>query len=236
MPSGKPDEGQGLLKEANRRLIDSYGARTRAGEAHPTDELVATILSQHTSDTNSHRAFRNLKSRFPSWEQLIAAPDAEVIETIHSAGLANIKGPRIKQVLTALKDAYGTLDLEFLRSMCVAEVKELLTALPGVGPKTAACVALFSLQMAAFPVDTHVNRIAVRLGLLGHREAPERFQQLVEEFMPEDALLSFHLNLVRHGREVCRARSPLCSECVLLSICEFGRNRTAETSSTTAVA
>jgi endonuclease-3 len=236
MPGRKPHEEQRFLKEANRRLLDAYGARSRAGEAHPTDELVATILSQHTSDTNSHRAFRNLKARFSSWDHLLGAPDSDVIDAIRSAGLANIKGPRIKQVLTAIKGSYGTLDLEFLRPMPVGDVKKILTALPGVGPKTAACVALFSLQMSAFPVDTHVQRIAVRLGLLDAREQPERFQELVEESMPENALLSLHLNLVRHGREVCRARSPLCSECVLLSICEFGRPLIEETSSTTAVA
>jgi endonuclease-3 len=218
----KRADAQGLLLEAHRRLLDVFGARSRAGEAHPTDELVATILSQHTSDTNSHRAFRNLKLKFPTWNALVSAPESEVIDAIRSAGLANVKGPRIKQTLIAIKDSYGTVDLEFLRSMKLDEVKNLLTALPGVGPKTAACVALFSLHMPAFPVDTHVQRIAVRLGLLGPKELPERFQVLVENSMPEDSLLSFHMNLVRHGREVCRARSPLCSQCVLLHVCDFG--------------
>lgn len=231
MRDRKPRDAHRLLPEAHRRLLDAFGARSRAGEAHPTDELVATILSQHTSDTNSHRAFRNLKLKFSTWDGVIAAQESEVIDAIRSAGLANVKGPRIKQTLIAIKDSYGTVDLEFLRSMKLAEVKNLLTALPGVGPKTAACVALFALQMPAFPVDTHVQRIAVRLGLLGPKEPPQRFQELVEQTLPEDALLSFHLNLVRHGREVCRARSPLCSECVLLDLCDFGASNVEESSS-----
>jgi endonuclease-3 len=228
MANRKRLDAQRFLVEVHRRLHEAFGGPPRGVEPPPTDELIATILSQHTSDTNSQRAFDSLKRKFASWEQVLEAPDSAVIDAIRSAGLANVKGPRIKRALGAVKEGYGTLDLEFMRRMPVSEVIERLTALPGVGPKTAACVALFSLEMPAFPVDTHVQRIGIRLGLLGPKERPERFQALVEDSMPEDTLLTFHLNLVRHGREVCRARSPLCSECTLLSICQFGaRQHTA---------
>lgn len=218
-----PVEAHSLLRHVRTRLLRAYGATARPGEVHPTDELVATILSQHTSDTNSHRAFRNLKVRFPTWEQVVLASEADLIDTIRSAGLANIKAPRIRQALIAIEAGYGTLDLDFLRSLPVSDVKRILTALPGVGPKTAACVALFSLHKPAFPVDTHVHRIAVRLGLVQPKESPERFQDLVEATISAEGLLDMHLNLIRHGREVCRARAPRCQDCVLLDMCSYGR-------------
>jgi endonuclease III len=231
-----PADAHSLLREVRTRLLRAYGVTARAGEMHPTDELVATILSQHTSDTNSHRAFRNLKVKFPTWEQVASAPEADVTDAIRSAGLANIKAPRIRQALIAIEAGYGTLDLGFLQFLPVADVKRILTALPGVGPKTAACVALFSLHKPAFPVDTHVHRIAVRLGLVHRKEPPERFQDLVEATLPAESLLDLHLNLIRHGREICRARAPRCPDCVLLNVCAYGRTMTEQPGPPIAVA
>lgn len=201
------------------RLEEAYGPLKHGPDLDPLSCLIATILSQNTSDRNSHRAFASLISRFKTWEEVADAPEQEIAEAIKMGGLAEIKAPRIKRILTRIRDERGQLALDFLAGLPLAEAKAWLTRLPGVGPKTASCVLLFSLGKPALPVDTHVYRVAKRLGLIGPGVSPEKAQELLETQVPPDLVYSFHLNLIEHGRKVCRAQRPACLSCFLNDIC-----------------
>lgn len=209
------------VAEVNRRLVEEYGHHEWQGQMHPTDELILTILSQHTADRNSHAAYERLKQTYPTWEAIRAAPEDELAGTIRSAGLANIKARRIHQVFDELDRRYGTVDLDFLRDLPLTEARAVLTPLPGVGPKTAACVLMFALGMPAFPVDTHVHRVTRRLGLIGPKDSAERAHEILEAAIPGEDVYDFHVNLICHGRRVCKAQNPQCAECVLQDICAY---------------
>lgn len=183
------------------------------------DELIATVLSQHTSDHNSGRAFATLRKRFGTWEAAAAATDRAVADAIRSGGMAEQKAPRIRSILATVQAREGAADLARLETLDDAAVREYLTSLPGVGPKTAACVLLFSMGRAAFPVDTHVHRVAGRLGWVPVGTGAARAQELLERVVPEGIRYSLHLALVAHGRRVCRARLPRCEVCVLRAGC-----------------
>lgn len=183
------------------------------------DELIATVLSQHTSDHNSERAFTALRERFGSWEAVAAATDQAVADAIRSGGMAEQKAPRIRRILATVQAREGAADLSRLQTLDDAAVREYLTSLPGVGPKTAACVLLFSMGRPAFPVDTHVHRVAGRLGWIPPGAGAARAQDLLEELVPEEIRYPLHLALVTHGRRVCRARAPRCEGCVLHAGC-----------------
>jgi len=154
-----------LALEIHNRLIQSYGSPTWRDPLPPLDELISTILSQNTNDVNRDRAFHSLKERYPTWERVRDADEEDVVDAIRTAGLANQKGPRIQALLRAITEERGNLDLTFLRQMQPEQVHEWLTKFKGVGPKTAAIVLQFSLDMPAFPVDTHIYRLSHRLGL-----------------------------------------------------------------------
>jgi endonuclease-3 len=187
----------------------------------PLDELVSTILSQNTSDAHRDRAFEQLRRQFPSWEQVRDAPVEQVIEAIRPAGLANQKGPRIQKALRQISAERQELSLDFLADMPLEEARGWLMKMEGVGPKTAAIVLLFSLGRAAFPVDTHVHRVSRRLGLIGPQVSAEKAHTLLEEMIPPAEYYALHLNLIRHGRQMCRARNPQCSACVLNDVCDY---------------
>jgi len=201
--------------------MDHYGAPSLKERRDPLSELIVTILSQNTADVNTERAYAALKQRFPTWEDALAAPVGALAEAIHVAGLANIKAPRIHRILVDLKEERGRLDLGFLADQPVAEARRYLTALHGVGPKTAACVLLFSLHKPALPVDTHVHRVARRVGLVPARASAEQTQDLLEAMLPPNLYYPFHLNMIRHGRTLCLASRPRCSSCPLLPICDY---------------
>lgn len=186
------------------------------------DQLVATILSQHTSDANSARAFEGLKRRFPSWEEAADAPVQEIADAIRSGGLADQKAPRIKQVLETIEDQEGRVDLKRLDDMDDQEVAEYLMALPGVGPKTAACVLVFSMGRDAFPIDTHVHRIVRRLGWVDDRATAEAAHRQLTPKIPPEIRYRLHVAMVSHGRRICRAQRPRCSECVVFDFCDAG--------------
>ena len=190
-------------------------ARRRA----PLDSLIATVLSQNTTDSNSGRAFAQLKERFPNWEEVAEAPPAQIAAAIRSGGLADIKARRIKRLLRRIEEDRGALDLGFLRRLPLDQAREYLTGLPGVGPKTAACVLLFSLRRPVFPVDTHVLRVSKRLGLIPPTTTMERAHDIYREMLAPDQMLGLHLGLVQHGRETCKARRPQCGRCVLSELC-----------------
>ncbi|MDQ3984970.1 MAG: endonuclease III [Actinomycetota bacterium] len=184
--------------------------------------MILTILSQHTSDTNSSRAFAALKNRFPSWSRALEAPTRDIAGAIRPGGIAEIKAGRIKQILWEIREREGRLGLTRLSNLPDSEVFDYLTSLTGVGPKTAACVLVFSMGRAAFPVDTHVHRVTKRLGLVPDDATAEQTQRLLEPRIPPEIRYEFHVQLVRHGREICRPRLPLCSDCPLLDLCPAG--------------
>jgi endonuclease-3 len=214
-----------------REIIDllrpEYGELRWRPRSDPMSELIGTILSQNTSDTNSGRAFTLLLARFPTWESLLGADPMAIAEAIRVGGLARIKAPRIKAVaeevwarLGSLRQAQGRpFDLSFLAEMPLAEAKAWLRSLPGVGPKTAACVLLFALGRPALPVDTHVYRVARRLGLVAPRVGAAEAHELLEGMLAPDEVYPFHMSLIKHGRRVCKAQRPLCSQCVLAHGC-----------------
>jgi endonuclease III len=218
--SHSTSQGRAQTHDIIRRLACSYGLPQRDSVGgDPVSELVATILSQHTSDINTERAFRSLRARFPSWEEVIDAPSASVADAIRNGGLADTKAPRIQQVLRIVRERTGGFDLRFLKSMSTSEARAWLTSLPGVGPKTASCVLLFALEMNAMPVDTHVHRVALRLGLVPTGTSAIRTQDLLEALLPADSLYDAHVLMIRHGRATCVARRPACQRCVLRDIC-----------------
>jgi len=187
----------------------------------PLDELINTILSQNTNDLNRDRAYHALRAKFPTWEEVRDAPRGQVIAAIKSAGLANQKGPRIQAVLRRITAERGELDLNFLRDLPTDEAKAWLISLDGVGLKTASIVLLFALGKPAFPVDTHIHRVTGRLGLLPPKTSADKAHGILEELVPPEWYHSFHLNVIEHGRQVCKAQRPLCAQCVLQKQCDY---------------
>ena len=207
------------LRQVARRLRRAYGEPPAPRRLPPLDELVLTILSQNTNDTNRDRAYADLRRAFPAWDDVADAPVPAIAKAIRSGGLAPTKAPRIKAVLRAIRDRGIPLDDRALRRIRHDRLWELLVALPGVGPKTAACVLLFSLGRPYFPVDTHVHRVAVRLGLVPSSAGPAAAQALLQAAIGPADMYEVHMNLIRHGRHVCVAQRPICSECVLQDLC-----------------
>ncbi len=209
--------------EIVRRLSALYGEPVWRPHGDPLAELVLTILSQNTSDANSGRAFMRLVRRFPDWRALMEAPMSEIEREIAVGGLAKQKAPRIKASLEAVWAARGSFDLEFLRELPLNEAKIWLRKMKGVGPKTAACVLMFSFGRPALPVDTHVHRVAQRLGLVPERATAEQAHDILEAMLEADLVFPFHISLIKHGRRLCRAQRPRCEECPLLDGCPAGQ-------------
>ena len=207
------------LRQIARRLRRAYGLPPPPRRLPPLDELVLTILSQNTNDTNRDRAYADLRAKLPAWEDVAAAPLPVIERAIRSGGLAPTKAPRIRAVLRALRDRGIALDDRALRRIRHDRLFDLLVALPGVGPKTAACVLLFSLDRPYFPVDTHVHRVAVRLGLVAPRSTAVQTQAQLQGALAPADMYEVHMNLIRHGRHVCVALRPVCSQCVLNDLC-----------------
>ncbi|MFP3854030.1 MAG: endonuclease III domain-containing protein [Anaerolineales bacterium] len=213
-----------LKKKAHQirlRLLDYYGEPVWRNKLPPLDELVSTILSQNTNDDNRDLAFDRLRARFDSWEAVRDADSEEVIDAIRPAGLANQKGPRIQAALRQITEERGELDLSFLRDKPPEQAHDWLTNFKGVGPKTAAIVMLFSLDQPAFPVDTHVHRVSGRLGLRPEGASAEKTHDILAELLPPKTYYDAHLNIIRHGREICTARKPDCAQCFLTDLCDY---------------
>ena len=205
------------------RLRAVYGIPLISPHGHPIAELILTVLSQSTNDRNRDVAYLRLRERFPTWESLMRAPLAELEEAIRPGGISRIKSARIKAILRAIaddpRDPPHELSLDWLPRVPVEEARAYLTALPGVGRKTAACVLLFAYGLRDVPVDTHVSRVATRLGLL---RAGAPFAELHDQMLaltPPGQELELHVNLLRHGRRTCHARSPACARCALARMC-----------------
>jgi endonuclease III len=201
------------------RLRQLYGRPVNEPHGHPIAELVRTVLSQNTSDGNRDLAYGRMRERFGTWEEVRDAPGEELIEAIHPGGLANTKAPRIQAILSSLGERP---DLDWLRDAPRSEAIDFLVALPGVGRKTAACVLIFAFGRSEIPVDTHVHRVGGRLGLFRERASfDEAHDELLRIVDPEDAY-ELHINLIRHGRAVCRPR-PRCEQCALRRMCPYWR-------------
>ena len=209
-------------------LEERYGPRQWSPGREPLDGLVAAILSQNTTDRNSGPAFARLKGTFPDWDACMRAPAREIESAIRSAGLAPTKSRRIKGLLRRVHDERGELDLGFLADLGPAEALAWLSNLDGVGPKTAACVLMFCLGHPVLPVDTHVHRVSRRLGLIGPNVTPAAAHPALQRICPRELVYPFHVLMIAHGRETCRARNPACSECVLRRRCPSRRMFHAE--------
>ena len=214
--------------ETHKRLLEEFGEPIWRNPLPAIDELVSTFLSQNTNDLNRDRAFDSLRTKFPTWEEVRDAPIDEVVEAVRIAGLANQKGTNIQNALRQISEERGELDLEFLKEMPVEEARAWLVKFRGVGPKTAAIVLLFSLGMPAFPVDTHVYRITGRVGLRPQKISVEKAHPFLEEIFPPESYYAAHLNIIRLGREICKARKPNCDLCPLLEICDYAKAHSNE--------
>lgn len=211
------------LERIYRLLLQAYGEPEWQPDGDGLGGLIGTILSQHTSDINSGRAYRQLVAVFPTWEQVRDAPVERVAEAIRSGGLANLKAKRIQEVLRVLTERLqdAPLSLNFLAERPLAEGSAYLRSLPGVGPKTAACVLLFSLVLASFPVDIHVHKVSKRLGLIGAKVSADQAHAISESIVPLEYVYILHVNLIRHGRRVCHAQRPACERCPLRLECTY---------------
>jgi len=223
------DELLDTFHEVERLLEIIYGPRLLEPNLKPLASLIGTILSQSTSDVNSGRAMARLQEEFPTWNDVVEAPVEDVIDAIRSGGLANIKGPRIQDVLHNVHQRQGSWDLSFLTRMSLDDAMNWLVSLDGVGPKTAACVLLFSLGMPAMPVDTHVGRVMTRLGILPERTGTLRKQRILEDLIgPEpQRVYSVHVETIDHGRQICKAINPRCPICPLKEVCLYYAERYA---------
>lgn len=216
-------EKQRQLKYVTQNLEAAYDTPRNNEANDPLDELILTILSQATTNQNSSRTFANLKSRFKDWEAVRRAKPEQIEDAIRLGGLAQVKSVVIKNLLNEIKARVGKLDLSFLHTTSVEQAREFLTSLKGVGPKTSACVLLFACKQPIFPMDTHIFRITRRLGLIPEKGSDEQAHRLMEQLIPEDKHYSLHINMIRHGREICLPRNPKCAKCCLVEHCQYGQ-------------
>jgi endonuclease-3 len=208
-----------------QNLERTYGVPENRRASDPLAMLVNIILSQATSDTNSDRTFHALKKRYPTWESLLRARTSTISETIRSGGLANQKAAVIKDVLGQIYEEHGTLDLGFLHELSSEEAAQYLSRFRGIGPKTIACTLLFACQKEVFPLDTHIFRVLRRVGLIPQKCTDKRAHEIMDAVIPPGKFYSLHVNLIRHGRALCRPRDPLCERCPIVEYCDYGQSR-----------
>lgn len=212
--------------KVHEKLLQAFGEPIWRNPLPAIDELVSTILSQNTNDINRDRAFNALREKFPACEKVRDANIRDVVAAIKTAGLANQKGPRIQQVLRAITEERGSLNLDFLADLPTEEARAWLMKFNGVGPKTAAIVLCFSLNKPAFPVDTHIYRVTGRIGLRPEKMTVEQAHPYLESIFAPETYYAAHLNIIRLGREVCQARKPNCPKCPITKLCDY-KDKTA---------
>jgi endonuclease-3 len=213
------------VEKITAKLQKIFGEKKWKVHSDPLSELIATILSQNTSDTNSHRAYASLKSKFTTWDRVRRANIKSIAAAIKSGGLSEIKAQRIKNILGQIHLENNKLDLTFLKRWKTERIKTYLKRFKGVGDKTVACVLLFSLKRPVMPVDTHVLRVSKRLGLVPQKGDAGRAQQILEKLVPKNLFYQFHLDLIQHGRNTCKAAKPRCQNCILLKECDYGKKK-----------
>jgi len=218
-------QGREDLKAKTRRITllleKQYGVPRRVKARNPLDILIETILSQNTNDQNRDKAFRGLKTRFPHWEDILKTKTKSIVSAIRPGGLAEQKARRIQEILHWIKEHEGRLSLSFLKKMDSEEIKKMIGALKGIGPKTLHCLLLFGFGREAFPVDTHILRIGKRLCIIPEWMSAEKAHPWMNPLVPKGRSLSLHLNLIRLGREVCKTKNPLCQGCLLIKECLY---------------
>ncbi len=208
-----------------QNLENTFGEPRLARKSDALAMLINIILSQATTDTNSRRTFQNLKNRFKTWENVLAADESEIAETIRTGGLANQKAKVIKDLLQQIKDARGKLSLKFIEKMPDEDARDFLLEFRGIGPKTVACTLLFASHKEIFPLDTHIFRIFKRMGVLPEKISDAKAHKLLDELAPKGKFYSLHVNLIRLGKKICRPKEPLCDECPLVEYCDYGLAR-----------
>jgi len=220
----KPSEvrkAKAKVKRINALLGRAYGIPKRERIADLLDVLIQTILSQNTNDQNRDWAYQRLKNQFPRWEDILHGKRRVVVEALRPGGLAKQKAKRIVDILQWLKKRKGKVSLTFLKRMGEEEIKETLGGLKGIGPKTVHCLLLFGLGREAFPVDTHILRVGKRLGFIPQEIDAEKAHSWMVPLVPNGKALSLHLNLIKHGRFVCKSKHPRCSDCFLKKECLY---------------
>lgn len=211
----------GKMATVLKLLNKAYGRPKLFKASDPVDELVRTVLSQNTNDRNSLGAFAVLKKRFSTWDALIKADTRSIARLIKHAGLANIKATRIKEILLEIKRREGRISLARLKNADVDEGLRYLRSLKGVGPKTAACVLLFSFHKPVMPVDTHIFRVTKRMGIISPKTGIEEAHTILTSMAPKDLIYGLHLGIIEHGRRTCKAQNPRCGFCALYNLCRF---------------
>ena len=208
-----------------QNLESTFGEPKLSRQSDPLAMLINIILSQATSDANSHRTFRNLKTEFENWDAVLAAETGAIADAIRLGGLANQKAKVIKDLLVQIKETHGKLSLKFVEKMPDGAARDFLTKFRGVGPKTVACTLLFALHKEVFPLDTHIFRIFRRMGVLPEKISDANAHKLLDELVPPGKFYSLHVNLIRLGKQTCRPREPLCEQCPLIEYCDYGLHR-----------
>ena len=211
------------IAKALDRLESRFGKPLFASRFAPMDELVSCILSQHTADVNSFPAFDRLKAKYPSWQQVVDAGPEHLADVVRKAGLANQKSKSIISALVEIKRRNGDYTLDNLRCMTMLEARDWLTTLPGVGPKTASIVLCFAFGMAAIPVDTHIYRVSKRLGFVPEKADEKKAHDILLGLVSEKDAYRYHMLIIQHGRQTCKAQRPRCGECTLLDLCPYGK-------------
>jgi endonuclease-3 len=211
------------IRDINQKLKDSYGEPEPPQDQSGIDYLVETILSQNTNDINRDKAFKQLKEKYETWEEVENVDREELIDTIRIAGLGPTKAERIQEALRIVREDQGSYDLEFIGDMSVKEGKAWLTDIPGIGPKTAAIILCFYFRKPVMPVDTHVHRVSKRLGLIPEDASRKKAHDILEEKVSDDIKYEFHRLLINHGREHCKARNPTCGEGPIPKFCKHYR-------------
>ena len=219
-PAGAAPPSGALIRRIHRRLARRFGPLEPPRRLDPLEELILTVLSQNTSDLNRDRAFAGMRARYPTWDLVATADEAELADAIRPGGLASTKAPRILAILETIRRREGgRLDLGWMRTAPDGEVRDYLMSLPGVGPKTAACVLAFALARPALPVDTHVFRVARRLGFLDSRTGAAAAHEVLEAMVPPGLRVPMHVGMIRLGRRICRPGRPACELCPLQQLC-----------------
>lgn len=221
-----------LVRRVAENLDGEYGRKHNTPNHEPLDTMIGIILSQQNSAVSSRACFAELKRQFPTWEAALAAPVESIENAIRQGGLARIKAERIHAILRSINERRGSLDLGVLADSPVDEAMAELLRLPGVGPKTARCVLLFAIGTDVFPMDVHIFRIAERLGILAPKTPDERAHRIVGALIPDGQHYSAHINMIAHGRTVCRPTAPKCDACCIAEYCAFGQERLEESHET----
>jgi endonuclease-3 len=221
----KKIEEEKPFKYIVQNLERTFGEPKLSKKSDPLAMLINIILSQATSDANSHRTFENLKNRFKNWEEVLAADESEIADAIRLGGLANQKAKVIKDLLRQIKETHKTLSLKFVEKMPDEAARDFLQKFRGIGPKTVACTLLFACHKEVFPLDTHIFRVLKRMGILPEKITDAKAHRLLDELAPKGKFYSLHVNLIRLGRKICRPQEPLCWECPLLEYCDYGAAR-----------